>query len=71
MKKFLIAIVSLIAASAISWQLLGLYWKYEYGQKAPKVSLTVSEVSRHYYLFVPDNLTDCLLYTSPSPRDCQ
>ena len=58
MKKFLIAIVSLIAASAISWQLLGLYWKYEYGQKAPKVSLTVSEVSRHYYLFVPDNLTE-------------
>ena len=58
MKKFLIAIVSLIAASAISWQLLGLYWKYEYGQKAPKVSLTVSGVSRHYYLFVPDNLTE-------------
>ena len=58
MKKFLIAIVSLIAASAIGWQLLGLYWKYEYGQKAPKVSLTVSEVSRHYYLFVPDNLTE-------------
>ena len=58
MKKFLIAIVSLIAASAIGWQLLGFYWKYEYGQKAPKIGLTVSEVSRHYYLFVPDNLTE-------------
>ena len=58
MKKFLIAIVSLIAASAIGWQLLGFYWKYEYGQKAPKVGLTVSEVSRHYYLFVPDTFTE-------------
>lgn len=58
MKKFLVTMLSLIALIVIGWQMLGVYWKYEYGQKAPRVDLVVGESDRHYFLYVPNNLTE-------------
>ena len=58
MKQFLIIIITLVGLLVIGWQLPGVYWKYEYGQKLPKAEVTVGEHERHYYLFLPENLTE-------------
>ena len=57
MKRFLIFVVALIGLLAIGSQFIDLYWKYEYGQKAPRVDLIVGKTPRNYYLLVPDNLS--------------
>ena len=39
-------------------------------EKAKSVTLTQQGVEKAEKFFNIENLSDCLLYTSPSPRDC-